>query len=170
MIMLCLHKCSRNYTVAFWVRIVYSVQYEETVFGKNVPISNQHLQHLWHAKFTNWKLHYLYMYLPDSWQVLKCHPTQGYGNDIFLPLLIATSQLVADARKEDSLPACGENWVNTVDYWLFLFSMRAAKDNNTYKVYIITPHAHLKIKEEQSSAMCLMIRPRTTYGRYKIII
>ena len=65
------------------------------------------------------------MYLQDSWQALKCHPTQGCGNDIFLPLLIATSQLVADARKEDSLPACGENWVNTVDLTLPFLSIRA---------------------------------------------
>lgn len=60
-------------------------------------------------------------YLPDSWQTQKCHPTQDCGNDIFLPLLIATSQLVADARKEDNLPACGEDWVNTVDMTLLFF-------------------------------------------------
>jgi len=48
-------------------------------------------------------------HLPDSWQVLKYHPTPGCGNGISLPLLIATSQLVADARKEDSLPVYGKN-------------------------------------------------------------
>lgn len=61
------------------------------------------------------------MYLPDSWQTPKCHPTQGCGSDIFLPLLIAASRLVADAKKEDNLPAFGENLLNTVNMTLPFF-------------------------------------------------